>query len=91
MKWGVNGFGDGQFTQAFGVYVDTAGYVYVTSRGDGNDSVQRFSKEGSFISKIGNSRGGNDGQFSNSEGITVDTHGDVYVADTDNYRIQKFK
>ena len=91
MKWGVNGKEEGQLTQAFGIYIDVNGYVYVTSRGDGNESIQKFSSEGSFIFKIGNSVGSDNGQFSNPEGIAVDAFGNIYVADKNNARIQKFK
>ncbi|NWJ96234.1 MAG: glycosyltransferase family 39 protein [Chloroflexi bacterium] len=60
-----------------------------------NARVQRFDKDGKFLSTFGGS-GRDDGKFalaqysSGPSGVTVDDEGNIYVADTWNFRIQKF-
>ncbi len=60
-----------------------------------NARVQRFDKDGKFLSKFG-SAGAGDGQFSlpladlGPSGITTDEDGNIYVTDTWGYRIEKF-
>ncbi|MNL77741.1 NHL repeat protein [compost metagenome] len=55
----------------------------------GNNRVQRFDRDGRFISEFGNAGRGN-GQFDRPYGIDIDKDGYIYVADTGNKRIQKF-
>ena len=55
----------------------------------GNDRIQKFGSDGTFISRWG-SEGSGDGQFYDPRGIAVDGDGFVYVADVGNDRIQKF-
>ena len=86
-KWGSVGSGDGQFSNAYGVAVDSSGNVYVVDRT--NNNVQKFSINGTFITKWGSS-GSGDGQFSNAYGVAVDSSGNVYVVDSGNQRVQKF-
>ena len=54
-----------------------------------NNRIQKFSSNGTFITKWGES-GSDQGQFVFPSGIATDTSGNVYVADTGNNRIQKF-
>jgi sugar lactone lactonase YvrE len=79
--------GDGQFKYPEGVAVDTSGNVYVAD--EGNHRIQKFTSDGTFLTKWGSNGSGN-GQFSGPYGVAVDASGNVYVADIYNYRIQKF-
>jgi tripartite motif-containing protein 71 len=83
---GSNGRADGQFSGPEGVAVDSSGNVYVADWG--NDRIQKFSSNGTFITRWG-SIGTGAGQFSGPEGVAVDSSGNVYV-DSGNDRIQKF-
>jgi len=75
------------FNYPQGIAIDGSGNVYVADTH--NDSIQKFSSNGTFLAKWG-SRGSGDGQFNWPIEIAIDGSGDVYVADNDNYRIQKF-
>ncbi|MCZ4499721.1 MAG: cell surface protein [Marmoricola sp.] len=70
-----------------GVATDAASNVYVTEW-EAN-RVQKFDKDGNFITRWGTPGSGN-GQFNRPRGIAVDSVGNVYVADASNNRIQKF-
>jgi DNA-binding beta-propeller fold protein YncE len=64
------------------------GSVYVADTG--NNRIQQFSHNGTFISTWG-SEGNTNGQFIGPAGIAVNPMtGSVYVADTGNNRIQQF-
>jgi len=63
------------------------GNVYVADTG--NHRIQKFTPDGTFVTKWG-SQGRGDGQFKKPFGVAVDSSGNVYVADTNNHRIQKF-
>ncbi len=54
-QWGEEGTGNSQFTYIAGVATDSSNNVYVIDRssGLGFDSIQKFTSEGQFISKIG--------------------------------------
>ena len=54
-----------------------------------NNRVQKFTKDGMFLSKWGR-LGTGDGEFNMPWGIEIDTNDDVYVVDWRNDRIQKF-
>lgn len=69
------------------VAIDSSGNVYVAEWG--NNRIQKFTADGTFITKWG-SHGTANGQFNDPTGIAVDSSGNVYVADYDNYRIQVF-
>ena len=85
--WGTTGSGNGQFTAAYGVAVDSTGNVYVVDTN--NNRIQKFTATGSYVGQWGSNGTGN-GQFSNPYGVAVDSSGNVYVADYSNNRIQKF-
>jgi DNA-binding beta-propeller fold protein YncE len=53
-----------------------------------NDRIQKFTSNGTFITKWG-SKGSGYGQLFQPEDVAVDSSGNVYVSD-DNNRIQKF-
>jgi DNA-binding beta-propeller fold protein YncE len=67
--------------------VDGQGDVYVTDTG--NQRVQKFDREGNFITQWGGF-GGGDGQFNFPYGIVVDARGSVFVVDSGNTRVQQF-
>jgi tripartite motif-containing protein 71 len=62
--------------------------VYVADTG--NNRIQTFSSNGTFIAVLGRDGGAN-GTLRSPEGIAVDpSSGNVYVADTNNNRISVF-
>jgi len=86
---GTSGTEPGQFSGPAGVAFDSSGNVYVTD--SGNQRVQIFSSNGTFLSSFGEN-GEGDGQFSRPESITVDnSSGKVYVSDTSNNNVQIFE
>src|SRR5438876_663229 len=86
-KWGSQGTGNGQFKNPSYVAVDSSGNVYVAD--SGNNRIQKFNSDGTFITKWG-STGTADGQFRGPDGFAIDSSGNVYVADYGNNRIQVF-
>ena len=90
--WGSSGSAEGQFivkggALGMGVGVDSSGNVYV---GDiGNNRIQKFANDGTFMTRWG-SLGEGDGEFFRPTYVAVDASGNVYVADTGNNRVQKF-
>ncbi|SLM48655.1 putative NHL repeat protein [Nitrospira japonica] len=77
----------GQLRSPWGVAVDGAGDVYVTDTG--NHRVEKFDKEGNFITQWGG-YGNGDGQFNFPYGLAVDAKGSVFVVDSGNTRVQQF-
>jgi len=92
-KWGSRGTARGQFEPPGGIAVDPirdkeGGYaVYVADTY--NNRIQKFSSEGTFLTKWG-TQGSDDGQFQHPFDVAVDSSENVYVADQYNLRIQKF-
>jgi DNA-binding beta-propeller fold protein YncE len=86
-NWGSYGLSNGNFKSPSSVTVDSAGNVYVADTG--NNRIQKFSGNGTFITKWGE-YGTANGSFSRPYGVVADSAGNVYVADTGNNRIQKF-
>jgi len=81
-------FGAGEFTSAYAIAIDGAGYIYVTELG--KSRIQKFSPTFQLVTKWG-SMGSRNEQLNNPCGIAVDNQGIVYVADTGNNFIKKFK
>ncbi|OLB03108.1 MAG: hypothetical protein AUH21_04260 [Nitrospirae bacterium 13_2_20CM_62_7] len=77
----------GQFRSPWGIAVDGSGDVYVSDTG--NQRVQKFDREGNFITQWGGF-GNGDGQFNFPYGIAVDARGGVFVVDSGNTRVQQF-
>ena len=92
-SWGSDGTGDGQFgvtsggAGPVGVTVIDNGHVYVTD--GGNNRVQEFTSDGTFVAQWG-SAGSGDGQFNTPFGIVSDSSGNMYIADNGNNRIQRY-
>lgn len=63
------------------------GEIYVVD--SGNNRVQRFNHDGSFLSDFGAMGDGN-GKFNSPNSIAIDKEGYIYVSDTNNNRVQKF-
>lgn len=89
LQFGSNaGSGPGQFRGATDLAVDNRnGDIYVVD--SGNNRVQRFDRDGRFISEFGSAGRGNS-QFDRPYGIAIDKDGYIFVADTGNKRLQKF-
>jgi hypothetical protein len=86
---GAVALGDGQIAKVNGLAVDSLSNVYVSE--DGNNRVQKFNTNGTFLLKWGGLPVGNgDGQFSGPGGVAVDLDQTIYVADIANNRIQEF-
>lgn len=77
----------GQFRSPWGVAVDGNGDVYVSDTG--NQRLQKFDREGTFLTQWGGF-GNGDGQFNFPYGLVVDVHGGVFAVDSGNMRIQRF-
>ncbi len=77
----------GQFRSPWGIVVDGQGDVFVSDAG--NQRVQKFDREGNFITQWGGF-GNGDGQFNFPYGIAVDSRGSVFVVDSANTRVQQF-
>jgi uncharacterized protein (TIGR03663 family) len=94
---GAPGNAAGQFSFPRAVAVDDQGRVYAAD--SGNNRVQVFNPDGSFLRQWGTTckldsregcAGAGEGQFNEPWGIAVGKDGSVYVSDTWNHRIQKF-
>jgi tripartite motif-containing protein 71 len=77
----------GQLRSPWGITVDGAGDVYVTDTG--NHRIEKFDREGNFITQWGGF-GNGDGQFNFPYGIAVDAKRSVFVVDSGNTRVQQF-
>lgn len=77
----IKGSGDGQFDGPYDIAVDSSGYVYVT--GAYNQRVQKFTGNGTFMTKWGG--------FQGPRGIIVDSSGYVYVVDHNGHCVYKFE
>lgn len=77
----------GQFRSPWGVVVGGNGDLYVTDTG--NQRLQKFDREGTFITQWGGF-GNGDGQFNFPYGVAVDPRGSVFVVDSANSRVQQF-
>ena len=86
MKFGGAGRGDGQFSHATGIAVDSNGNIFVADYE--NKNVQKFDSIGNFI--VTWDMGG-DVEFKGTpEAIAVDANGHVYVTDYVLGRLQVF-
>jgi hypothetical protein len=87
---GAVALGDGQFSLVTGIAVDASNGVYVAEDG-GNNRIQKFSANGTFLLKWGGlPTGSGAGQFNSPAGIAVDFDQSIYVVDELNDRIQVF-
>jgi tripartite motif-containing protein 71 len=78
---------NGEFLDPHGIDVDSFGNVYVVDSATVN--VQKFTNNGTFITKWGVKGTGN-GEFRHPHGIIHDSFDNVYVTERNNSNIQKF-
>jgi DNA-binding beta-propeller fold protein YncE len=52
--------------------------------------IEKYSKNGKFISQWAGEAGSGDGQFQRPSSIDVDVDGDIYITGINNHRVQKF-
>jgi DNA-binding beta-propeller fold protein YncE len=75
-----------------GVYVDSAGNVYVAD--ENNHRIQKWAPGASSGTTVAGSSSGIAGStaqlLSSPDGVHVDSAENIYVADFGNYRIQRF-
>jgi glucose/arabinose dehydrogenase len=88
-KWGKYGIDNGHFKSPTDISVSSQqpGNILVTDTG--NNRIQVFSSNGTFIAKWGK-YGSDKGNFKSPSSVAVGFAGNVYVADTGNNRIQVF-
>lgn len=85
--FGEIGAGDGQFIGPMGAAVDPLGNIYVAD--NGNERIQKFDKDGNFITKWGVD-GSGPGEMEWPSDVSVAPDGSVYVTDTTNHRVQRW-
>jgi hypothetical protein len=89
---GGNGVGtaNNQFNLASGLYVDTAGNIYVADLL--NHRIQKCAPDATECTTVagGNGAGAAANQLNNPHGVFVDTSGNIYIADSENHRVQKW-
>uniref|UniRef100_A0A1X7UWR3 RING-type domain-containing protein n=2 Tax=Amphimedon queenslandica TaxID=400682 RepID=A0A1X7UWR3_AMPQE len=87
-SFGSEGSADGEFKCPNDIAIDNQGLVYVTDFG--NHNIQKFSRDGKFISQIATRDG--PGQLTKPVGIAIDTAttGLVYVSEMGSNRISIF-
>ena len=77
-KWGFTGSAPGQFNKPVNVALDPAGNVYVADQDNGR--IQKFTADGGFIAKFGDTAG--PGHLLKPYGVAVSPDGSaVYVTD----------
>lgn len=88
-QWGTPGSSEAQFNYPWGIAVHpTLDRVYVPD--SGNNRIQVFSKDGSFITSLGE-YGDQEMQFNYPNGIALSDHfGRVYVSEKSGNRVQIF-
>ena len=86
--WGSSGTGPGQFQGPGGIALDPSGNVWVADTG--NNRVQKFDRNGTWLSRIGGIESPPPLQLIGPHGIAVNRTGTVYVADTGNNRVRTF-
>ncbi|MEW6104056.1 MAG: tetratricopeptide repeat protein [bacterium] len=75
LKFGKKGRGDGEFIGCKGISIDSFGYIYVVDA----ERMQKFSKEGKFISKI-------DG-LCLPNNLVISQDGSIFISDSLNVKI----
>jgi tripartite motif-containing protein 71 len=73
-QWGGSGSGPGQFSQPFGLTVDSKGNVFVVDTG--NNRVQELSPSGQYVAQWK----GPDSGFVPTSKVAVDDQGNMYVS-----------
>ena len=82
-KWGVSGGGNGEFSSPDRMAIDIANNVYVLDHNASNpgaERIQKFNKDGSFVSSI-EIGGSGDGRCVNCNGMATDDNSHIYISD----------
>lgn len=88
IAWGSQGRDLGEFNGPRSLAIEPGGSLLVTDTG--NERIQRFSRDGVFLSNWGGS-GNGPGEFNYISGVAVDASGDVYVTEIGGAkRVQRF-
>lgn len=90
-KAGMAGDGPGEFNGPSDVLVAPNGDIFVADGHgtDGNNRIQKFSKDGTFI-KMWGKTGYGPGEFLDPHALAMDSEGRLYVGDRKNNRVQIF-
>ncbi len=83
---GVAGADFGHLFRPTGLALDGAGRLLVAD--SGNERVQVFAADGTFVTTVGGRRGAGSGGLREPRGVAVGPNGRVYIADTYNHRVQ---
>jgi DNA-binding beta-propeller fold protein YncE len=84
----TSGTGQGEFNAPYDVAVTKDGQaIYVSDTS--NHRIQKFSKDGLFLSVIG-AQGSGFGNFNNPKGLSVGKDGTLFVVDSGNNRLVRF-
>ena len=83
----LKGGNHGQFLRPYGIACDSTGKVYVADTG--NDRIQVFTAEGTFVRMFGRCCQGRE-ELDEPCGVAVDTSGMVYVSEEGNSRVSVF-
>jgi DNA-binding beta-propeller fold protein YncE len=86
-SWGQPGTGASQFAAPGLIAVGPDGSVYVADTG--NQRVQKFAPDGSFLISWG-TPGTGTSQFNSPNSVAAGADGSVYVVDSGNHRVQRF-
>ncbi len=86
-KWGRAGSGNGQFGLPFDVATDSKGNVYVVDYD--NHLVQKFDRDGSFLTQWGGLGSGSQ-HLDHPVGIATDKDDNIYVVQHGSHSIKKF-
>jgi DNA-binding beta-propeller fold protein YncE len=87
LGFGDKGIGRGKFDLPVDVVVDSDDNIYVLDQG--NNRVQKFDKDGDYISEWGK-KGAKNGFFDIPVSMYIDSDDFIYVVDSLNHRVQKF-
>ncbi|HUV61143.1 MAG TPA: hypothetical protein VMW71_03135 [Thermoplasmata archaeon] len=81
ISWGGYGTGPGEFDLGWApdMDLDEDGYVYISDAG--NDRIQKFESDGTFVTMWGET-GTQDGFLSRVRGMVVDANGDILTLDS---------
>lgn len=80
-SWGSEGLLDGQFRYPPDVATDKWGNVYVAGGADGDNRVQMFTAEGTFVRSVGTTDSPNTGIIHRPRGVAADRWGTIYIAE----------
>jgi sugar lactone lactonase YvrE len=85
--FGTEGKGKGEFKHPADIAIDAEGNAWVVDME--NDRLEKFDKEGKYITKFGESGSGKC-QLNRPKSVAIDSEGYLWVDDAGNYRVQKF-